>query len=82
MVIKMIKRDEYLNKLIAYKDKDLIKVITGIRRCGKSTLFNIYINYLLNNGIKEEQIIKLNLEDPTYNDINDYMKLYNYISKK
>lgn len=42
----MIERNDYLNKLIRFKDKELIKVVTGIRRCGKSTLFNIYINYL------------------------------------
>ena len=57
----MINRDNYLNKLIRFKDKELIKVITGIRRCGKSTLFDIYINYLLKNNIKKEQIIRLNL---------------------
>lgn len=75
----MIKREQYLNQLIKFKDKDLIKVISGIRRCGKSTLFDLYIEYLLNNGIKKEQIIKLNLEDPIYSELDDYKKLYNYI---
>ena len=60
----MIERNDYLNKLIRFKDKELIKVVTGIRRCGKSTLFDIYINYLLNNGVDKNQIIRLNLEDP------------------
>ena len=78
----MIKRDNYLNKLINFKDKELIKVITGIRRCGKSTLFNLYIEYLLKNGVLEEQIIRLNLEDPIYHNLNDYLKLYNYIKEK
>lgn len=76
----MIERNGYLNLLIRFKDKELIKVITGIRRCGKSTLLNLYKNYLLNNGIKEEQIISINLEDLKYNFIDSYMSLYNYIN--
>ena len=75
----MIPRDEYMDKLKRFKDKDLIKVVTGIRRCGKSTLFDLYIEYLLENGVNEEQIIRLNLEDPIYHEIDDYMKLYNYV---
>lgn len=78
----MIPRDEYMDKLKRFKDKDLIKVVTGIRRCGKSTLFDLYIEYLLENGINKNQIIRLNLEDPIYHEINDYMKLYNYVSEK
>ena len=78
----MIERNDYLNKLIRFKDKELIKVVTGIRRCGKSTLFDIYINYLLNNGVDKNQIIRLNLEDPVYYELTDYLKLYNYIKKK
>lgn len=78
----MINRDNYLNKLIRFKDKELIKVITGIRRCGKSTLFDIYINYLLKNNIKKEQIIRLNLEDPIYYELDNYLKLYNYIKER
>lgn len=78
----MINRDEYLNKLIRFKEKELIKVVTGIRRCGKSTLFDIYIEYLQKNGISKEQIIRLNLEDPIYHEINNYLKLYEYIKEK
>ena len=78
----MINRDDYLNKLIRFRDKELIKIITGIRRCGKSTLFDLYINYLLQNGVKEEQIIRLNLEDPVYYELDNYLKLYNYIKEK
>lgn len=78
----MIKREEYLNQLIKWKDKDLIKVVTGIRRCGKSTLFDLYTEYLLNNGINENQIIRINLEDLTYSYLDDYLKLYNYIVEK
>ena len=71
----MIERNEYLNVLKRFKDKELIKVITGIRRCGKS-------DYLLANGISENQIISINLEDLKYNFIEDYMSLYNYICDK
>lgn len=78
----MINREEYLKKLINFKDKELIKVITGIRRCGKSTLFELYINYLLENGVKPDQIIRLNLEDPVYYELDNYLKLYNFIKEK
>ena len=77
----MIERNDYLNKLIKWKDKDIIKVVTGIRRCGKSTLFSLYINYLKNNGINDNQIISINLENPIYN-FNDYLVFYNYINDK
>ena len=73
----MIERNEYLEALKNWKDKDLIKVVTGIRRCGKSTLFELFINYLKQSGVKEDHIISLNLESPEYN-FNDYMELYNY----
>ena len=76
----MIERPEYLKELKKFKDKDLIKVITGIRRCGKSTLLEIYKKYLIETGISKEQIISLNLEDLKYNFITDYMDLYNYIN--
>ncbi len=77
----MIQRDVYLKKLIDFKDKDLIKIITGIRRCGKSTLFDIYINYLKEQGIQDEQIIKINLESQDFN-FENYTELYNYIKEK
>lgn len=77
----MIERKEYLEKLKNFKDKDLIKVITGIRRCGKSTLFDLFINYLKETGISDNQIIKVNLEDADYN-FESYKELYDYINKK
>ena len=77
----MIERTEYLELLKRFKDKDLIKVITGIRRCGKSTLFDLYIEYLKNNKIKSSQIININLENPEYQ-FEDYMSLYDYVNKK
>lgn len=64
MVSKRISRDDYLNKLIAFKDKQLIKVITGIRRCGKSTIMEIYQDYLQKEmNVTKKQIIAINLED-------------------
>ena len=77
----MIERTEYLEELKRWKDKDLIKVITGIRRCGKSTLFQLFIDYLKSIGISNEQIISINLEDADYN-FEDYKQLYDYIKEK
>lgn len=78
----MIKRDEYLKKLIGFKDKQLIKVITGIRRCGKSTLLKIFRKYLLDKGVDENQIISINFENPDYDDLRDYKALYTYLKSK
>ena len=78
----MIERKKYLEELISFKDKDLIKVITGIRRCGKSTLFDLYIDYLKENGIKDEQIIRINLEDADFDFIENYKDLYEYVKSK
>ena len=79
--MKEIKRDIYLNKLISRKDNGLIKIITGIRRCGKSYLLDpLFKNYLLDSGIKEDHIIKLELdkeENKKYHDpheLNQYIK--------
>lgn len=77
----MIERTEYLEELKRWKDKDLIKVITGIRRCGKSTLFQLFIDYLKSTGISNEQIISINLEDADYI-FEDYKQLYDYIKEK
>lgn len=78
----MIERSEYLKKLISFKDKNLIKVISGIRRCGKSTLLELFKDYLLKNGVKKSQIISLNFEDPDNEELTDYKKLYEYIKSK
>ena len=77
----MIERTEYLEKLKRFKNKDLIKVVTGIRRCGKSTLFELFINYLKETGVKDDQIIKINFEDADFN-FSDYKELYDYVNKK
>lgn len=73
--MKYIERTQYLNFLLEHKDKQIIKVVSGIRRCGKSTLFEIYKNYLLTLGISPQQIIAINFEDITYQDKN-YKELY------
>ena len=78
----MIERNEYLENLISFKDKNLIKVITGIRRCGKSTMFELYQSYLKENGVEEEQIITVNLEDGDYRGIRTSEKLYQYVESK
>jgi len=77
----MIQREEYLSTLKNFKDQQIIKVVTGIRRCGKSTLFELFIDHLKSNGINENQIIKINLEDPAYH-FSNYIDLYNYVNDK
>lgn len=77
--MKRIERTTYLNKLIAFKDKDIIKVITGIRRCGKSTIMEIYRDWLMSHGVNKEQIIYLNFEDYDYYELRNPQKLYAYI---
>ena len=75
-----ITRQKYLDKLISQKDKDIIKVITGIRRCGKSVLlFDIYYDYLLSAGVKKENIIKINLETKRNERLRNADTLYNAI---
>ena len=77
--MELIKREEYLNKLISYKDKKIIKVITGIRRCGKSTLLEEYKNYLLESGIDNKNIISINFDDNNYSHLLESDKLYSYV---
>jgi len=78
----MIKRDFYLKALRDWREKQVIKVVTGVRRCGKSTLFQQYIGYLLSEGVRQEQIIYINLEDFTYEALLDYRQLYSYIESR
>lgn len=79
---KRIERPEYLEQLIRFREKEVIKVVTGIRRCGKSTLFDLYCEYLVQNGVSKDQIIRVNMEDPDYHDIRDYMQLYDWIRQQ
>lgn len=78
----MIKRDNYLNILKNFKDKQIIKVITGIRRCGKSTLLELFREYLIKNDVKEKQIISINFENPDYEELTDRKKLYKYLKDR
>ena len=78
----MVERKETLDDLISFKDKNLIKVVTGIRRCGKSTMFELFQDYLKEHGIVEEQIITVNLEDGDYREMRTSKKLYEYVEGK
>ena len=78
----MVKRTEYLEKLKKIKDMQIIKVITGVRRCGKSTLLSQFKNFLIESGILEEQIISINFEDLKFEDLKDYKLLYQYINER
>lgn len=81
-VNKMIIREKYLNKMIMLKDTEFIKVITGLRRSGKSTLMLMYKDYLLNNQVKEDNIIYINFESAMYDDIKNYKDLYQFVKEK
>ena len=78
----MVKRTEYLEKLKKIKDMQIIKVITGVRRCGKSTLLSQFRNFLIESGVLEEQIISINFEDLKFEDLKDYKLLYQYINER
>lgn len=76
-----IQRKEYLKKLIAFRDKQLIKVVTGVRRCGKSTLLKMYQEWLREQGVEASRIISINFEDIDYEELTDYRKLYDYLKE-
>lgn len=78
----LINRPEYLNQLIEHKDVDLVKIVTGIRRCGKSSLLDLFHEHLLNSGVNEDHIIHMNLESLKYRNITNYTELYDYISER
>ncbi|MEA3424457.1 MAG: ATP-binding protein [Bacillota bacterium] len=78
----MIIRKIYLDKLINYRDTKVIKVITGIRRSGKSILLDQFYEYLIDSGIEERQIVKINFESIKYDAITDYKNLYEYVESK
>lgn len=78
----MITRNKYLQNLISLKEKNIIKVVTGIRRCGKSTMFEIYQEYLLDLGVQPDQIIFVNLEDGQFRNLRTAEALYEYICEK
>ncbi|OQB14933.1 MAG: hypothetical protein BWY15_00747 [Firmicutes bacterium ADurb.Bin193] len=76
---KLVKRHDYLEWLKSWREKQLIKVVEGVRRCGKSTLFKLYIDWLLETGVSPKQIISINLEELEYENLLNYRGLYDYI---
>ena len=78
----MVERKEYLDELIGWKDEQVIKVVTGIRRCGKSTLLAQYQTWLKENGIADAQIVSINFEELEYEELLDYKKLYAYLKER
>ena len=78
----MVIRSNYLKRMIDAKDTEFIKVITGVRRSGKSTLLMMFKDYLLNNGVNEKNIIYINFESAMFDDIKNYKDLYNYVKDK
>lgn len=79
---ELINRPEYLNQLIHNKDVDLVKIVTGIRRCGKSSLLDLFHQYLKDNGIPDSNIIHMNLESLRYRNISDHLSLYDYVCSR
>lgn len=79
MTAQRLERTEYLQKLIAFRDKHIIKIITGIRRCGKSTLMEIFQDYLKANHVEKAQILAVNFEDFDYRELRDAEKLHAYV---
>lgn len=78
----VIARQEYLNKLISFRDKQLIKVVTGIRRCGKSTLLELFQEWLKEQGVEQRQILSINFEDLDFEELTNYKKLYAYLKER
>ena len=78
----MVERREYLEQLIQWKDEQVIKVVTGIRRCGKSTLLLQYQEWLKASGVSDEQIVTINFEELEYEELQDYKKLYAYLKNR
>lgn len=78
----LINRPEYLEQLIQHKDVDLIKIITGIRRCGKSSLLDLFHQYIRNIGVSDINIIHMNLESLRYRNLTDYLSFYDYVSNR
>jgi len=79
---KLIERKAYLEQLAMWREEEMIKVVTGVRRCGKSTLFELYIEQLKQSGVTDEQIISINLEDEDYAELLNYKKLHEYVKAR
>ena len=79
---ELINRPDYLNQLIEHKDVDLVKIVTGIRRCGKSSLLDLFHQYLTHQGVADANIIHMNLESLRYRNLSDYLAFYDYVSER
>ena len=79
---ELINRPAYLAQLIQNRDVDLVKIVTGIRRCGKSSLLDLFHQYLSDDGVAEANIIHMNLESLRYRDLSDYLTFYDYVSER
>ena len=79
---ELVDRPEYLNQLILNKDIDLVKIVSGIRRAGKSSILDLFHQHLLDTGIPEANIIHMNLESLRYRDLTDYLTFYDYVSER
>ena len=75
-------RQSYLSRLIAFRNKSPIKVITGVRRCGKSSLFDLFEDYLTSDGVPKDSIIRLNFESLEFDSIRDYKSLHDHITAR
>lgn len=78
----MMERRAYLNQLVSWKDKDIIKLVSGVKHCGKTTILKMYQEYLLKSGVDQSQIISINFDDLEYEELLDYHKLYLYIKDR
>jgi len=79
---KLIERKAYLDQLAAWREEKIIKVVTGVRRCGKSTLFDLFIEKLKAGGVKSDQIVSINLEDEDFTELLDHKKLHEYVKTR
>lgn len=79
--MQLIERDYYISKLETWRDKQMVKILTGIRRSGKSTIMKLYQQHLIRNGINQNQILHLNFEDMAVEPLLDYHKLYKYVTQ-
>lgn len=80
--MERIERKEYLDWLLSWRERQIIKVVSGVRRCGKSTLFAIYRDWLLQNGVEPQQIIAINFENIEYEHLTGYRVLYDHIKSQ
>ena len=79
---ELINRPEYLNQLIQHRDVDLVKIVTGIRRCGKSSLLDLFHQYLSDSGVPDVNVIHMNLESLRYRNLTNYLSVYDYVSER